>query len=357
MKYFILFVLISFVANHSLRAQDNYIMIGDTMITGRNLVQPEGIRKYHEITLRLKRNVTIYTADNVSEFCIDKQTFISMPSPVDGEEENVFLLRLAKSDSIAVYQYENQTGRHLFFCESNGRLEEISEQNNLYADYLINKHRINKNHPINRYQIKATPQSISFADKLDRTGNPNLLTRFRFGLWAGMGQSTLSEDIMPENNTDTHLFVGAFFNIPLYKQFSIQPELFYMQESCVINKADVKLSDKVYNRKSIVAPLILRYSFNEIRGPLIPFIQAGPSMHYVLEEKTETRMYFVEDNLLETYLVETDGKNYFYPGIQAGLGSECRLTKNHSLFFDVRCMYLAGKDSSMLLYTTLSANF
>lgn len=360
MKRIAFIACILFASAHVLYAQSDYININDTLtIIGVKITQPMGLKKYHEVIQESrKEEPVVYTPNAISEFCINKSIYVSMPSPIEGEENKVFLHRLVKRDSIAVYLYQNKSGKHYFFSTQDHNLREITSQNNLYAEYLSGIYASDSKHPINHYRVKLNSTSILFAEKLVRTGNPNLLSRFRYGIWVGVGTGKLTKDIMPNDNSDTHLLAGAFANIPVYRQLSLQTELFYMQEAYSTNKTAIDyITDKVYNRKSIVMPIMPRFSFNWIKGKIVPYIQAGPSIHLALKKKEEEQTVHINSNnvsISKPPVIEEN--NYFYTGINGGGGLEYKLTRRHSIFWDVRYMKTFGKDTHSLFYTTLSFN-
>lgn len=360
MKRTVLIACILFASMHALQAQSDYININDTLtIIGVKITHPLGLKKYHSVIQESrKEEPVVYTPDDISEFCINKNIFVSMVSPIEGEENKVFLHRVIIRDSIAVYLYQDKTGKHFFFGTQNQGLKEITPQNNLYAEYLSSEYGSDSKHPINQYRIKLNSQSILFAEKLVRTGNSNLLSRPRYGVWIGAGSGRLTKDIMPNDNSDTHLLVGAFANIPVYRQLSLQTELFYMQEAYSMNKTNPEyITDKIYNRKSIVMPIMPRFSFNWIKGKVIPYIQAGPTIHFALKKKEEEQTVHIHSNNVNITQPPTiEEKNYFYTGINGGGGLEYKFTRRHSIFWDIRYMRTFGKDTHSLFYTTLSVN-
>ena len=342
----------------SLYAQKSYIIINEDNITiGAKLSHPQGSignLKYHYIVQEFEKGRRVmHSADSVSEFGVDRQIFISVPSPM-GEDGRVFFQQIVKNDDIAVYLYENETGRHFYFKEGAGDYKEITEENNLYVDYINNIYSSDKDHPINRYTIELTPKSIKFADKLARTGNPNFLTRFRYGLWVGGGISMFPESVMFDRANDNHLFAGVFLNAPLFGQVSIQTELFYMHEAYSISSEN---DSKAYNRKSIVLPVMPRYSLTGIKGRVIPYIQVGPAIHFALNEKIEEQSITITDE--NVYINDRNvfqEKNHFFVSVNTGIGLEYKLNNKRSLFGDIRYAYTQGKETNNLFYITISVN-
>jgi len=344
----------------SLYAQRDYIVIRDSVMTvGVKLSHPQGENKdlrYYYILQEFERGrKKMHSADSVTEFRLNGQFFVSMPSPIQGEERRVFLEQVVKTGRAAVYVFENKTGRHIYFKEGDSDYKEITgEDNNPYAEYINKIYGSDKEHAINLYKIMATPQSIRLADKLIRTGNPNFIRKFRYGLWVGGGTSMLSGDIVYDKASDTHLFAGAFFNAPLFGQISLQTELFYMHEAYSVNN---QTNSKAFNRKSIVLPVMPRYSLNRLTGKFIPYIQAGPSIHLALNKTIEEQNVTVSGgnvSILDRPTIEK--KNYLFYGLNAGIGLEYKFNRRYSLFWDIRYLHTFDTETNNLLYLTISVN-
>ncbi|NDW13754.1 PorT family protein [Bacteroides sp. 214] len=343
----------------ALQAQETYIIKNDTLVTGLNLILASGRKKYHEVIEEKRKNnvLKIYTPNIISEFHTDNKTFVSMSSPVDGEEQKVFLYQLVKRDSITVYQYANKEKNYLFFRKNEGELKEITAQNNPYSTYINEKYEGNSTHPINSYQIRPTPQSIRFAEKLIYTQNRNLLSHIRYGIWIGGGISTISKSTIPKENTNTHLFAGLFLNIPVYTYFSVHSEISFMQEAYSYHYKSSETIDKTFNRKSLFMPIMLRYSFNKIKGNFIPYIQAGPSTHFALKQKEEKQFLSISDeNASIEELPVSEKSNFFYSGISSGTGLEYKLSSQHSVFLDVRYIHTFITNNNNIIYVTISVN-
>lgn len=344
----------------TLSAQDGYMVQGDLLTMGIELSQPSGLKKYHQVIVDFgKPHEATYTANDLDEFGIGEKIFVSMPSPMPGNTTRIFLYQLIKKDSVTVYQYEDQTGEHFFFRRGNAPLEEITATRNPYADYLAELHAREAGHPIQAYTIKPTASSLLMAEKLSRTGNSNLLTRFRYGVWVGGGISSLSKDVLPANGTKGILLGGIFANLPVYRQLSLQTELFYWQEAYSYSRdSGTVIDDKVFNRKSIALPIMARYSFIQLKGKFIPYLQAGPSLLYGLKKKCEEQgVVITSDNVNTSYSLLVDEKGFFYTGLNIGAGTEYKLNRRHSLFLDARFLTTFDDEASSLIYTTLSFNF
>ena len=71
----------------------DFIMIKDSSVTvGAKLAHPPQKLKYYYIVQELERGrKKMHSADSVSSFRMNGQLFVSMPSPIAGEDKNIFL--------------------------------------------------------------------------------------------------------------------------------------------------------------------------------------------------------------------------------------------------------------------------
>ncbi len=341
-------------------AQGNYILQKDTLRSGIRMWQPAGPQKYHQIKCEIsKRKIIEYTPDEVVEYRYDGMVYVSLPSPVTGENKRVFLRRVIRNDSVAVYQYGNQDGEHLYFQQGNSEMVLIEHWYNPYAEYVYSTYATRKDLPINHYPIKPTTRSILFADKLIRTENSNLLTRFRYGLWLGGGLAIYPKGEMDKNAQSATLLGGAFMNIPLYgPTVSLQTQLLYMQEAYSLSSTDGGIfRDRVLNRQSIALPLMPRFTANWLTGKWIPYLQAGPSLHYTLSGEMEERTtVLTNDHFVNTHTITTDLPQ-FYGGFAVGLGLEYKLNRRHALFVDLNFLHTFDDNAYNMVYAALSFNF
>jgi len=355
------FVLL-FISLSCLQAQKSYIAKGDSVWVGIKLGFPIGNKQYKEVIQEVQKNTyKTHTPDEIDEFYTEGKIFVSMQSPIAGEKK-VFFHQLVKRDSIAVYQYENETGSFLFFQQGE-ELKEITPQNNPYAEYVAQEYGSDSSNPVNNYLIKPTQSSIKFAEKLIRTRNHNLLVRMRYGIWIAMGQSNISQEISPSDNTDNHLLAGIFLNVPIHTYYSVHTELSYMREAYSSSYNSIyglhdELTDQIYNRNSLFMPIMLRYSLNQLKGNLIPYFQLGPSAHFALKKEMESRVFTIIDKNISIDKQPIIRKNnYFYPGLNAGAGLEYKLNSHHSLLLDFRYIRILDDENMNLFYTTLSFSF
>ncbi|KMQ68333.1 opacity protein [Chryseobacterium sp. FH2] len=135
-----------------------------------------------------------------------------------------------------------------------------------------------------------------------------------FGLKAGLNVSSISHD---EMTAKAGFYGGVFANIPVAKEFSIQPEVLY-------NGAGAKFddsSDDKLNLSYISVPVMFQYN-------ALPnlYLEAGPQFSFLIDSK-------IKGNGAS---VDSDNIKGFDFGI--GLGAGYYITKN----IGVTARYIAG---------------
>lgn len=149
----------------------------------------------------------------------------------------------------------------------------------------------------------------------------------KFGVKAGLALANWSSsealfEGYPLKNKAGFVF-GAFSNIGLAKNFSLQPEVLYIQKGSKINVSEGEVTGTVkFNIDYLEIPLLLMYSFQKENSTLIPSIFAGP---------------FIGFNASAKQKVEVTGEEYSYDikdeikdvefGVTFGLGLAKKMSK------------------------------
>ena len=346
-----------------LHAQEDYIVQGGRVLVFKRmkLTQPDGIQKYRELIREDKaKQKTIYTPNDIDEFSIDGKLFFSYDSPVERENEKIFLLQLLKDDEIAIYQYENTDGKHFFFQEGDKLFEPITATSNPYADYLDKHYKVGVQHTELYYEVEPTSKSILLAYKLAKTQNPNYITGMRYGIRVGGDYSWMTNDYFENTAKDYFVTYGVFLNQPIYNEIGVQVELFYYEQAYSSTKEFKELIvDTKYHARSISMPVMLHYRVNQLKENLVPYLHAGPAINFRLKQNMGVRNFnhdIYDTNF--TYPADYTKNNYMYLAFQAGLGVEYKLNRKHSLFIDTKYMKeIDGEYGSNLIYLSVSFNF
>ena len=344
----------------NIKAQ-NQIMIQDTLYLGAKIMSATGYERYHYVTVQRGKKETIrYTPDEVNNFFVDGSAYHSIHFPLEENKPKVFMEQILSNGSVKVLYYLNKENRY-FFLQNNeaDSLQLITEKNNPFKDYLLNEYA---NCPgleyMSQYKIKMKKASFRKANRMFSRCNPNLHTRFRYGVFLGVGNGNLSSGVLNKIDGDFHFIAGVYTDIPFYKGISFHPEIYYLKDTYKSEEEENNnFQDGIYNRKSIVLPLQLRYSSIFMKGNFVPYLQAGPLINFCLDKEYKKRSINNNEGEVEIkhdYLSEKS--NYFYTGVSVGGGIEYKLNFKHSLYLDIRYNSNFDKEKNNMLFTTLSFN-
>ena len=358
-----LIVLLLFMIPIGISGQvKNYYTKDSIVVIGIKLIDAGS--KANAQYVSIERGITLLP-DDISEYGFkNTQVYVSKEISIDDTIKRVFLEKLT-AGKIRLYYYEGDT--KLFFVEKDGfPLVEIS-----------------KNTENNKTAYKAQLMEIAedcpaVAEVTDFVGyNKRSFTRFfnhynkcasrpfphiRYGIKAGYEWSKISvikekmPHIMKSFNFDYRgaLSVGLFADMPIMaSDLSVNMSINYSQHKYSFDTfADDEYFDFDVNMSSLKTPVFVRYSFptNQFRY----FIQSGGLIEYnfnksVLLYRSGERIT-VEGQ--KTPVVIND--NRF--GFSLCTGLECKLTKRHSLFFELSFNQLYGDMRNKDLLLTVGIN-
>lgn len=120
--------------------------------------------------------------------------------------------------------------------------------------------------------IALVAGTFTFAQKVSTS--TTAFTQVRFGLKAGLNISNFSNDISSKSKAG--FYGGVFANIPVAKDFSVQPEVLY---SGMGAKSKYDSNVKV-NLDYIAVPVMLQYN-------ALPnlYLEAGPQFSFLVSSK------------------------------------------------------------------------
>lgn len=352
----------------TMKAQNVVVLKDSTILVGVKLKNASPIQKQYEIQFTDKENKEYHLKpEDALIFNEKKKRHLSKTFNIDGISRQLFLERIMYNDSVSLYIYKSENNKDLVLYEKkNEALIPLLDTNNAFTDYLRNFSVILQN-PELREEIEATlPIPSQLIEKYNKVkkNNINLFTRFRWGVMAGGGFSQIKKSSGSLSfSNESHLTVGLFADLPVYKYFSFHPELFYLKNA-KLNEQTSTTIGMSYNREYISIPLLARFSFINLKSKAIPYLQVGPEIMYLF--KGETDGYEMREATgYETQIIEWD--TYFHDNLaltfSAGVGLEYKLNKRHSLFIDVRyriepsVKLVENRETSISsVFTTISFN-
>ncbi|ASK32660.1 hypothetical protein CEY12_03085 [Chryseobacterium sp. T16E-39] len=154
-----------------------------------------------------------------------------------------------------------------------------------------------------------------------------------FGIKGGANSAQFSEQQLSANNQKIGFNAGAFVNIPLSKQFSVQPEVLYNQLGA---KSVLSSSEVTTGATTVKTQRDFKTTLNYISVPVMVqfkpvdnfYIEAGPEFSYFIDGKNkgETTVTSTTNSIATTQktsvseTINKDDINRFNFGLGLGLG-------------------------------------
>lgn len=157
----------------------------------------------------------------------------------------------------------------------------------------------------------------------------------RFGIKGGVNSAQFSNQELRANNQKIGFHAGAFVNIPLSRQFSLQPEVLYNQLGArnVMSSTETTTADNTNVKTLREARTTLNYISVPLMLQLKPadnfYVEAGPEFSYFIngKDKSENTITTTPDGGTTTVnrtstseTIDKDIINRFNFGLGLGLG-------------------------------------
>lgn len=350
----------------TVKAQSSIVLKDSTILVKVKIKDATPFDKQYEIRFTDKDKKEYHlTPNDIILFREKKKMYVSKPLTLNGITQQLFLERIMYNDSISLYVYRTEEEKDLIVYERKGeKLIPLTETNNPFIEYLKTFPIITQN-PELEEDIENTPFTANhLIEKYNivKKNNINLFTRFRWGGMVSGGFSQINQANNLSFSKESHLMVGLFADLPIYKYFSFHPEVFYIKNAKLNEqKSDIQLA---FNREAIILPLLFRFSYNDFRGRIIPFLQLGPEVFFTFKGESNWDMAI---NNVENYTEIISQPDFKHPNVSfagsIGIGVEYKLNKKHSVFIDIRYRHEPNlkllekyKTSISYLSTTLSYN-
>jgi len=201
-----------------------------------------------------------------------------------------------------------------------------------------------------RHKTYPVRGSIRETYELIKSQNPNRMPRVRLGGGIGLFYNeTQAEVYTTLNNDDVCLLFEPekqlqatpmlFADYQTITGLSLRAELAFHKVSMhrMFNVKGFSPLEIAYNHASLIMPYLLRYTFVQCRGRLLPFVEGGAQANIPLKSKYEV-CDFVTDEMGYVRGSETsvDKTSLFFLQFPVGAGLEYRFSQRHSLYWSVR---------------------
>ena len=362
----------------------------DSIITDFHYVDAAEICQWQKsVTIEKDGRIYEFTPDNAEMFMRRRKHFHSRTLTLpDGTVAQLFLHRVVTGNdnrpSIYAYYLPHEGGEPVYYIQEkkDGPLTMIGENGSLehpnaMQSYLLARNEAAGGDPdIAEYLCTLKPNLHAFdrSEMLISHQNRNLIPRFRYGVGAGINAESLEltfhdpelgKDFVTDLKYSVLPTLSMFADIPLGTGLSFHPELTFRYSTV----EDVKVSgmsvlesmgtrrDAVINLKrvEIAVPMMGRYTFVKMRGNYLPYVDVGCTFDFYFSNtiKVDNEMKDKHGNISGHNLEKHEGGKVKL-GVIGGLGLECKISQQHSLFFDVHFARNIG--SIMTSYNDVKIN-
>lgn len=319
----------------------------DTIVTHVRFLGEDSRKQQYEIGVRLKDgSERTFKASEIYGYRDGRKRYFSRKLKVGDEVRHVALPRMYGSDSVAVYLFIQDNGKRKYYVEvpKDSLLVPLVDERN---PAQVNPRLLAflKGFPVAQDEwvaeffdgLKPTVVSFEKRHRVAHTGNPNHITRFRWGVRAGAGFSKAVVEPYDFGNKLSG-FGGLFADIPVYESLSVRPEVVFCPYGFSSHQpTDVGEVYAVYNRKDVTGSLLACYTLRSFRGKWLPYAVLGPEFNLVMDKTLERSGRWMDGDgymvLERKDIPQTKGMSV---GVTGGVGVEYILSNRHSLFFDVR---------------------
>lgn len=339
----------------------------DTVLTHINFVSDDSRNMQYKIKVRLKNGEErSFTASEIAGYREGRKTYHSKRLKTGGEIRSVILSRVYGKDSVSIYRFIQDNGKQKLYAEIGNDsllIPFVDKSNPTRIHPLLLVHL--KEFPIvgdervEKYidGVKPTVGSFEKRHLVVRTGNPNYITRFRWGVMLGASMGKV--EVAPFAFGNKLLGLGGLFaDVPVYEGLSVHPEITFNPYAYSSHQtSSVGQTNAVYNRKDLTGTMLLRYTVRSFTGKWLPYAMLGAELNMVLDKSLESAGRWVDE---EGFIV-LEQQVYPQPkgttlGVTGGVGVEYLLSSRHSLFFDVRYRHELEEEGLKGICLTLSIN-
>ena len=338
----------------------------DTVLSHVTFLSDDSQQMQYEIKVRLKDGaIKVFKASEIAGFRDGRKSYYSRLVEVDGKVKRVLLPRAYDVDSVAIYRYIQDNGKKKLYAgigKDSLLVPIVDEYNSDYVNPLLpylREFTIAQDEVVAEFinGLKPTVGSFERRHLVVRTGNPNYITRFRWGVMAGASVGTVKVDEFAFSNKLLG-YGGVFADIPMYDGMSLHPEVtFHPYAYSCRQISAVGRTFAVYNRKDLVGALMFRYTLRMLKGKWLPYAQVGMEANWALDKTMESASRWTDnEGFIALEQLSYPQEKGMTMGTTAGLGVEYILSAKHSLFFDVRYRQEMEKEGVRGICLTASFN-
>lgn len=143
--------------------------------------------------------------------------------------------------------------------------------------------------------------------------------QIQFGLKAGASMATFSGDNQNEAKWKIGFSGGGLVAIPLFSDFTLQPEVVYSMQGFKFDEENQKAT---FNANYLNIPVLFKYN-----NPTGFFIETGPQLGFLMSAKAKSGGVSVDEKsgFKSTDFSWAFGLGYLIPGLNAGIDARYNL--------------------------------
>lgn len=278
--------------------------------------------------------------------------FCSAEIQIGGVTKKVFLEVIVETPAYTVMYHPEGKKKH-FFVYQDGITRSISEDG-VELRSLMRQQVAGCKHleQLDKVPMKMTPWGIRDMQDAYTNCNPKPMHRpVRFGVSVSMSLDRVTRDTGADRTKSQFGYMASLFvDIPLDPRISLIPEFGFKRAKLAYDDTEYsltyhKIGVENYERTSLFIPLMFRYTANNLRGKIVPYVEAGPMMEFRLSKNNLPSNIDPGDDIeLENALkLLRQSKNMF--GVTVGAGMEWRITRRNALLVSLRYNWARGKDA------------
>lgn len=239
---------------------------------------------------RDRRWVALKPAD-IEGYTFGNRRFVSARVEYDGVEQECFLEEIITAgDSLRVmFHFRRSPDRHVFYMtDGTGRITHAVPDNEPGPLWeLVEAHGRGCDRSFGEFPRRATKSRLVRYRDAYRDCNPNLFPRPEFGVAASAGayRPMHAKGLWTRRKGFAAAYTaGVWFKVPLDGHWSLRPEVNFFHVRYANGYTDIlynSLSENIaFEQNSVQVPIMVRYSFNGLRGRAIPYFELGATLEF-----------------------------------------------------------------------------
>lgn len=338
----------------------------DSVVRDVNLYSRFNSQEAQQKVIRINDDLstTTYLPEQIKVYYIGKKRYQSVSiRKEDGSVGKIFVRRDKRSfyqdcSAPSLFEVYNSPNNHSLYVrmKENEPIVPFSEEgDNVITQYYIEENkRAGGNKDIEKWLTSkpANKRDKAYIEKLIASQSTNSLSALRFGAGVGINVNSIQMtdfiDKEFDGGSQAQATASLFADYRCSWGLGLHVDFTFNKFSCENYEPENKNGrtlHMIYNRTTLNMPVMLRYTYTQFKGRVLPFVQAGVQGDFSLKDEClDYRVNRLEGTSDTGYSYDKyeAGKCNF--SVVAGAGVEYRLSMSHSLFFDIKYAIPTGPE-------------